>query len=71
MAAKATNVKKLQKAGILATRHNITQGDQDKINSLTTEEVSALISAKNKLGESMLKKTAKGGKFPHADSFSY
>lgn len=66
-----TNVARLQKAGVLATAHRITEAHQAKINSLTTDEVSALISAKKKLGTDMLSKTAKGGKFPHQDSMSY
>ena len=70
MAAK-TNVEQLQKAGIIAAKHNLTPGDQAKVNSLTDHEVAALISARQKLGDALIKKTAKGGKFPHPDSFSY
>jgi len=70
MAAK-TNVEQLQKAGIIAEKHTLTQGDQAKVNSLTEQEVAALISARQKLGDALIKKTAKGGKFPHPDSFSY
>ncbi len=60
-----------KKAGIIAAKHNLTDGDQAKVNSLTGDEVAALISTKQKLGDALLKKTAKGGKFPHPDSFSY
>ena len=69
--ATTTNVQRLQKAGIIAAKHNLTEADQAKVNSLTESEVSALISARQKLGDALLKKSAKGGKFPHPDSFSY
>lgn len=69
--ATKTNVEELQKAGVIAARHKITQADQEKINGLTPHEVSALISAKSKLGTALLKKTAKGGQFPHPDSMTY
>jgi len=67
----ATNVTRLQKAGVLASSHKISEEHQARINSLKSDEVKALISAKNKLGTDMLTKTAKGGKFPHQDSMSY
>ena len=69
--ATKTNVQQLQKAGIIAAKHNLTEADQAKVNGLTESEVSALISARQKLGDALLKKSAKGGKFPHPDSFSY
>ena len=71
MATAKKNIEQLQHAGIIAKQHNLTADDQTRINSLTEQEVAALISAKNKLGDDMLKKTAKGGQFPHPDSFSY
>jgi len=71
MASKSTNIDVLKKAGIVAASHKITQADQEKINGLSADEVKALISVKNKLGAAILKKTAKGGKFPHAASLSY
>jgi hypothetical protein len=69
--ATKTNVQRLQKAGIIAVKHNLTEADQAKVNGLTESEVSALISARQKLGDALIKKSAKGGKFPHPDSFSY
>ena len=69
--ATKTNVQRLQKAGIIAAKHNLTEADQAKVNSLSESEVSALISARQKLGDALIRKSAKGGKFPHPDSFSY
>jgi len=69
--ATKTNVQRLQKAGIIAVKHNLTEADQAKVNGLTESEVLALISARQKLGDALIRKSAKGGKFPHPDSFSY
>ena len=71
MATEKKNIEQLQHAGIIAKQHNLTAEDQTKINSLTEHEIAALISVRHKLGDDMLKKTAKGGQFPHPDSFSY
>jgi hypothetical protein len=65
------NVEQLQHAGIIAKPHKLSSDDQTRINSLTEHEVAALISARHKLGDDLIKKTAKGGQFPHPDSFSY
>jgi hypothetical protein len=66
-----TRVEELQKAGIIAEENHITAPDVKLINSLTRDEVKTLIRVKNKLGVEMLKKTAKGNKFPHPDSISF
>lgn len=66
-----SNIEQLQKAGIIAKKHNLTKTDSESINKLSQDEIDALISVKNQLGVKMLQKTAKGGKFPHPDSFSY
>ena len=43
------NLQKLMQAGIVAAGAALTQADQDLINGLTDQEVSALISIKGKL----------------------
>jgi len=43
------NIDKLQAAGIIASDAQLSQEHQDVVNSLTPEEVSALISVKGKL----------------------
>lgn len=67
----ASNVDELVKSGLIQTPHHLTEDDQKRINSLSSHEVEALKSARLKLGDDMLKKTAKGGSFPHSDSLSF
>lgn len=43
------NISRLMEAGLIAAGSALSQEDQDLINSLTADEVSALISVKNKL----------------------
>jgi hypothetical protein len=41
------------------------------VETLTGDEVNALISVRKKLGDDFIKKTAKGGKFPHPATISF
>lgn len=66
-----TQVEKLQKGGVIATPHQISEQDQAAINGLSDDEVNTLISVKNKLGEDFFKKTAEGGQFPHVGTVSF
>ena len=67
----ANRVEELQKAGLIAKKHNLTENDENLLNSLTAAEVKTLINVKNKLGTRFLKKGAKDNKFPHPDSSSF
>jgi len=71
MAVAATNIEKMQKLGLVAKPHHITEGDQKLINSLSDSEISALVSMRKKLGDPLLKKIHKGGRFPHPDTSSF
>lgn len=68
---KSSNVDELVKAGLIQQQHHLTEDDQKRINSLTHEEIETLKHVRLKLGDEMLKKTAKGGYFPHSESLSF
>jgi hypothetical protein len=68
---KPSIVDELVKAGLIQQHHHLTEDDQKRINSLTNNEFEMLKSVRLKLGDEMLKKTAKGGQFPHTDSLSF
>ena len=55
------NLAKLMDAGIIAPGAALNQADQDVINSLTSEEVSALISIKGKLTAEFVQRNLGGG----------
>ena len=55
------NIDRLMQAGIIAGGAALSQSDQDIINSLTDDEVSALISIKNKLTPDFVQRLASGG----------
>jgi hypothetical protein len=55
------NIERLMQAGIISGGAALSQSDQDVINSLTDDEVSALISIKNKLTPEFAQKLASGG----------
>ena len=67
----SSNLEHLIAHGVIHPEHTISEGDQEKIESLTPAEVDALCSAKDKLGNELLSKTAKGGKFPHDEGISF
>jgi hypothetical protein len=67
----ANRVEELQKAGLIAKKHNMTENDEKLLNSLTAAEVRTLINVKKKLGTRFLKKGAKDNTFPHPDSSSF
>ena len=67
----ASQVEKLQQAGVIATPHQISPEDVNAINGLNDSEVDTLISVKNKLGDDFFKKTAEGGQFPHVGTVSF
>ena len=66
-----TNIETMQANGLVLKKHKISEADQKLLNSLSASEVKALISVKEKLGESFLKKIHKGGRFPHPDNSSF
>ena len=66
-----TNIEKMQKSGLVLKKHNISEGDQKLLNSLSASEVKALISVKKKLGTAFMKKIHKGGRYPHPDTSSF
>lgn len=51
-----TNLEKLQEAGLVDEDYKFTAKEKEAIESLTTAEVNHLISSKEKLGESFIKK---------------
>ena len=55
------NIDKLMNAGIISAGAALTQEDQDLINSLTPDEVSALISIKGKLNADFVNRHLSGG----------
>ena len=55
------NIARLMEAGIIPGGMALSQADQDVINSLTDDEVSALISIKGKLTPEFVQKLAAGG----------
>lgn len=71
MKAASTNLKKLQKAGLVHSETTMSEKDRALVETLSADEVSALISVRKKLGDDFIKKTAKGGKFPHPATVSF
>lgn len=55
------NVSQLMDAGIIAAGAALSQEDQDLINSLTPEEVAALISVKSKLTPGFVQRNLTSG----------
>jgi hypothetical protein len=55
------NVARLTEAGVIVTGAALSQEDQDLINGLTPEEVSALISIKSKLTPGFIQRNLSGG----------
>jgi hypothetical protein len=51
-----TNVKKLQKAGILAKPHELTPEDEEVIQSLTPAEINAWVRIKEKLDDASVQR---------------
>lgn len=51
-----TNLEKLQQAGLVDDDYEFDESEQDAIESLSHSEVDSLISSKNKLGESFIRK---------------
>jgi hypothetical protein len=51
-----TNLERLQEAGLVDKNYNFTAEEKATIESLTDAEVNHLISSKEKLGESFIKK---------------
>jgi len=66
-----TNIEKMQALGLVAKQHKISEGDQKLLNSLSASEISALASMRKKLGDTLLKKIHKGGRFPHPNTSSF
>lgn len=66
-----TKISTLQTAGIVHRRHTLSDKEVATIEKLTAAEVRVLKRVKQKLGVKLLKKTAKGNKFPHPDSFAF
>lgn len=54
------NLSQLMDAGIIAAGASLTQEDQDLINSLTPDEVNALISIKSKLTPGFIQRNLSG-----------
>ncbi len=55
------NIQRLMDAGIVPGGAALSQSDQDVINSLTADEVSALISIRSKLTPEFIQKLQAGG----------
>lgn len=51
-----TNLEKLQQAGLVDENYKFSAEEKESIESLTDAEVNHLISSKEKLGESFIKK---------------
>lgn len=51
-----TNLEKLQEANLVDADYKLNEKDREAIESLTDSEVDSLISSKEKLGESFIKK---------------
>jgi hypothetical protein len=71
MKAATSNLKKLQKAGLVHPETTMSEKHKALVETLTGDEVNALISVRKKLGDDFIKKTAKGGKFPHPATISF
>ena len=54
------NFDRLVQRGIILKPEKFTEGDKQKINTLTPDEVEALISIRGKLGEQFLQQKATG-----------
>ena len=61
----------LKKHGLLARKNNLKQPDLDLLSSLSEDEIEMLARIRSKLGQKLLDRGAKGGKFPHPDSSSF
>lgn len=55
------NVSQLMEAGVISAGSALSQEDQDLINSLTPDEVAALISIKSKLTPGFVQRNLTGG----------
>lgn len=55
------NIDQLQQAGIIPANASLNQADQDVVNSLTPDEVSALISIKGKLTQEFIQRNFSSG----------
>jgi hypothetical protein len=55
------NIDQLTQAGIIPANASLSQADQDVINSLTANEVAALISIKGKLTPDFIQRNLSGG----------
>jgi hypothetical protein len=64
-------VEQMIAAGLIHKQHKISESDLKALNSLSPTEVKALSSIRAKLGDSVLKKVHKGGRFPHPASSSF
>jgi hypothetical protein len=51
-----TNLEKLQKADVVDDDYKLSDSEKDAIESLTDTEIDSIISTKEKLGESFIKK---------------
>lgn len=51
-----TNLEKLQEANLVDADYKLNEKDREAIESLTDSEVDSLISSKEKLGESFIRK---------------
>ncbi|HTV64648.1 MAG TPA: aroma-sacti cluster domain-containing protein [Bryocella sp.] len=58
------NIDQLKQAGIIPANASLSQADQDVINSLTSNEVAALISIKGKLTADFIQRNFSGGAAP-------
>jgi type 2 lantibiotic biosynthesis protein LanM len=66
-----TNISTLQAAGIIHRRHTLSDKEVAVIEKLTKAEIQTLKKVKQKLGVKLLRKTARGQRFPHPDSFAF
>ena len=51
-----TNIERLREAGVVDDDYKFDQDEKDAIESLSHQEVNAIISSKDKLGEDFIKK---------------
>ena len=49
-----TNLERLKQAGVVPEDYEFSQGEEDTIESLSTQEVDSLISSKQKLGDDFI-----------------
>ncbi len=56
MTQEKTNVEKLQDAKVLPTPHRLSDPDTETINSLSPEEVDALVKVRSKLGDDFVQR---------------